>query len=132
MGPSAAQTVKEIEDTRGRLDAEFRELEQRLPRPAVWAKRAVGIAVGGGIGGTVLMMALRRARKRRKEKKVQQVPIQAVIKVVPDEVAKRLSGAMETGEWKAWVAGAAGLWLLFRLAELRQMRRMNRALAAAR
>jgi hypothetical protein len=126
MGPSAAQTVKEIEATRGRLDAEFRELEERLPKPAVLAKRAVGIAVGGGIGGTLFWMAVRRARKRRK--KAQEVPVQAVIQVLPEEWAKRMSGAVETGAWKPWLAGAACLWLLFRLAELRQMRRMNQAL----
>jgi hypothetical protein len=128
MGQSAAQTVREIEDTRGRLDAELRELEQRLPKPAVWAKRAVGIAVGGGIGGTMLMMAVRRARKRRQRPK--EIPVQAVIQVVPDEWAKRMSGAVESSQWKGWLAAGAGLWLVIRLAEMRQLRRMNRALAA--
>jgi hypothetical protein len=88
MGSSAAQTVKDIEATRGRLDAELRELEQRLPRPAVWAKRVVGVAVGGGVGGTLFWMAVRRARKRRKTPAPQTVPIQAVVQVVPDELAE--------------------------------------------
>jgi hypothetical protein len=128
MGQSAAQTVREIEDTRGRLDAELRELEQRLPSPAVWAKRAVGIAVGGGIGGTVLMMAVRRARKRRQKPK--EIPVQPVIQMVPDEWAKRMSGVVESGEWQGWLAAGAGVWLLIRLAEMRQMRKINRALVA--
>ena len=129
MGQSAAQTVKEIEDTRGRLDAELRELEQRLPQPAVWAKRAVGIAVGGGIGGAMFWMAVRRLRKRKKASEPRTVPVQAVIQVVPDDVAERLSGALKDGQWKPWVAGAAGVYVILRLAEMRQLRRMNRALA---
>jgi hypothetical protein len=127
MGPSAAQTVKEIEATRGRLDADFRELEERLPKPAVLVKRLVGIAVGGGIGGTIFWMAVRRARKRKKAAEPQTVPVQAVIQVVPNQLAERVTGAVETGAWKPWLAGAAGLYVILRLAELRQMRRMNRA-----
>ena len=46
MGKSAAETVREIEDTRDKLESEIRELEGRLPHPAVWTKRLIGVAVG--------------------------------------------------------------------------------------
>src|SRR3546814_11037016 len=52
MGQTTAETVKEIEATRSRLDSEFRGLEARLPAPAVWVKRLVGLAVGGGLDRT--------------------------------------------------------------------------------
>ena len=128
MGQSTAQTVREIEETRDRLDAELRELEQRMPQPAVWAKRAVGFVLGGGTAATLGLVLLRR-RKKKKEKQESR-PVQAVIQVLPDRWADEVSKRLEDGTWQAWAAGAAGLYVLFRLAELRQLRRMNRALIA--
>jgi hypothetical protein len=125
MGESAAQTVREIEETRERLDAELRELETRLPSAAVWTKRLIGMVVGGGAGATVLLFAIRRLRKRKKEK-VPDTQVQAVINVLPEGMAERISDALEDGRVKKWAAAAAGVWVLFRLAELRQLRRMNR------
>ena len=52
MGTSAAETVREIEATRQRLDADLQELEHRLPPPARWAKRIAGVALGGGLAGS--------------------------------------------------------------------------------
>jgi hypothetical protein len=125
MGESAAQTVKEIEETRERLDAELRELETRLPRPAVWTKRLLGVAVGGGVGATAFLFAVRRLRKRKKEK-APDTQVQAVINVLPERLAERISDALEDGRARQWAAAAAGVWVLLRLAELRQLRRMNR------
>jgi hypothetical protein len=133
MGQAAAETVRQIEDTRDRLEDEIRELEDRLPRPAVWAKR---MAVGGGVAGAATLFLLRR-RKKKKER-VQEVkavalqPVQTVIRVLPERWEKRVGKAVENDEWKGWVAMAGGAWLLFKLAELRQMRRMNRALLATK
>ena len=127
MGESSAQTVREIEDTRDRLDAELRELEQRLPQPAVWAKRAIGFAVGGGTAAVATMFLLRR-RKKKKEEARAAATVPAVIQVLPDRWAEQVSERLEDGRWKPYAAGAAALYVLFRLAELRQMRRMNRAL----
>ena len=129
MGESSAQTVREIEETRDRLEVDLRELEQRMPQPAVWAKRAVGFLVGGGTAATVGLMLLKR-RKKKREKKEQQRPVQAVIQVLPDRLAEQLSQRLPGGAWQPYAAGAAGLYVLFRLAELRQLRRMNRALLA--
>jgi hypothetical protein len=131
MGESATETVREIEQTRDRLEDEFRELEQRLPAPGVWAKRLIGVAVGGGVGGSAFWFAARKLRKRRKQK-VAQRQVQAVVNVLPERWAENVSAALEDGRWKGWAAAAGGAWLLFRLAELRQLRRMNRALIVAR
>jgi hypothetical protein len=131
MGESATETVREIEQTRDRLEDEFRELEQRLPAPGRWAKRLIGVAVGGGVGGSAFWFAVRKLRKRRKQKAPQQ-QLQAVVNVVPERWAQGVSAALEDGRWKGWAAAAGGAWVLFRLAEIRQLRRMNRALIVAR
>jgi hypothetical protein len=134
MGQSAAETVREIEDTRGRLEGDLQELQQRLPAPARLAKRAAAIAVGGGVGGTVLLMLWKRRRKKKEAQKLvaAAIPVPTVIKLVPDEWAARVSATMAEGRWKPWAAGAAGVWLALRLAELRQLRRMNRVMVATR
>lgn len=132
MGASAAETVTEIEETRARLDSELRELEHRLPAPAVWAKRLVGVAVGGGIGGAAFWFAAKRFRRKKVEKKAQERPVQAVVNVLPERWAETLSEKLEDDRWKPWAAAIGGAWLLFRLAELRQLRRMNRSLVATR
>jgi hypothetical protein len=131
MGQNAAATVREIEDIRDRLDAEMRELERRLPQPAVWAKRAVGIAVGGGVTGLVLMSVLRRKKRRRRAAEPSR-PVQPVVQVVSEGTAERLSAALADGRWKPWVAAGAGVWLAMRLLELRQLRQLNRRLIDAR
>jgi hypothetical protein len=128
MGKSAAETVREIEETRGRLESDLRELEDRLPAPARWGKRAVGLAVGGGVGGTVFWFGVRRLRKKRKEKTAAARAQQAVVQLIPEAWAKKVSGALEGGEWKGWLVLGGGAWVLLRFAELRQLRRMNRAL----
>lgn len=127
MGQNAAATVREIEDIRDRLDAEMRELERRLPQPVVWAKRAVGVAVGGGVTGLVLMSALRRRRKKRRAVKRTEV-IRPVVQVVPQDTAERLSALFADDRWKPWAAAGAGVWLAMRLLELRQLRQLNRRL----
>ena len=131
MGESSAQTVREIEDTRDRLEAEIRELEGRLPQPAVWGKRLIGVVAGGGVGGTLFWFGVRRIRKRRKAKQKAR-PVQAVIQVLPEEWTKRVGSVLENGQAKNWAIGIGGAWLVLRLAELRQLRRMNKALLASR
>ncbi len=136
MGESSAATVREIEDIRERLETNFQELERRMPAPAIWAKRAAGIAIGGGVGALILRQVLKRAAKSPLKKAKQPVtsaaPTPAVIQVVPEEVAGKVSKVMEDGRWKQWAAAGAGVWLAFRLLELRQARKLNRALIAGR
>ena len=133
MGQSSAATVREIEDIRDRLEVEMRELERRMPQPAVWTKRLAGVAVGGGLGAILVTRLLKRARDRRRPKRVADArPVQAVVQLVPEDVADRVAVALEDGRWKQWAAAGAGVWLAVRLLELRQMRRLNRQLVAAR
>jgi len=130
MGKSSAETVREIEATRERLDAEIKELEHRLPPPARWAKRIAGVAFGGGVAGSLFWFGVRKVRGRKKQK-VAPDRVQTVVQVLPEEWADRVSGAMDDGRWKLWVGAIAAVWLLLRLAELRQLRRMNRVLITA-
>jgi hypothetical protein len=136
MGESSAATVKEIEDIRGRLETNFQELERRMPAPAIWGKRLAGIAIGGGVGALILRQVLKRTA-RSPVKKVKRAvkgapPTQAVIQVVPEEVAGKVSEAFEDGRWKQWAAAGAGIWLALRLIEMRQLRRLNRSLIEGR
>lgn len=132
MGTSAAETVKEIEEVRGRLQSNMQELEQRLPAPALWVKRLAGIAAGGGLAGSAFWFAMRRMRnkKKKKERAVQRVPVEAVVQVLPENVAKRIGEKLEDDTLKKVALAVGGAWLLFRLAEMRQMRKMNKALLA--
>jgi hypothetical protein len=66
VGASAAETLREIEDIRGRLESDMRELERRVPQPAVWLKRGIGFALGGGMA-LLLLRALWKRRSRRAE-----------------------------------------------------------------
>jgi len=133
MGEDAAATVTEIEETRDRLEDQLTELQDRLPAPAVWTKRVVGIAATGGATATMMMFVIRRRRRKKAtgEALVNAAPVNAVVQVLPDSWAERIREGLESGEWKPWAAGAAGVYVSFRLAELRQMRKMNRALIAA-
>ena len=140
MGEGSAATVKEIEEIRDRLETNFEELERRMPAPAIWTKRLVGIAVGGGIGALVLRQVVKRAAKtpvekvkrKAKEKVTQAQPATAVIQVLPEDVAGKVGKAFEDGRWKQWAAAGAGVWLAIRLIELRQLRKLNRSLLAGR
>ena len=130
MGESAAETVKEIEETRGRLESNLRELEDRLPAPAVLTKRLAGLAAGGGVGGTLFWFVVKRARKRSRKKKakVEDTQVHAVVNVVPETWAEKVSTALDDGRWKPYAAVAGGTWLVFRLLELRQLGKVRRAL----
>jgi hypothetical protein len=132
MGKSSVETVREIEDTRDRIEAEIRELEERLPQPAVWTKRLIGVAVGGGIGGSLFWFGVKRVRKQRKAKKQRSQPVNAVIQVLPEKWASKVGQSFENGQAKQIAIGVGAVWLVLRFAELRQLRRMNRALVASR
>jgi hypothetical protein len=138
MGQGSAETVKEIEDIRGRLEDEIRELEHRLPRPAIWVKKLAGVAVGGGMAGFMFWKAVKRVQRRRgskaevEEKRRYAANGSPVIQVVPERWAGRVEEAFADERVRTIAGVAAGVWLLLRLAELRQLRRVNRALIAGR
>jgi hypothetical protein len=128
MDQGTAQTLRDIELTRERLDGHLQELEEKLPGGAT-IRRIAGLALGGGAGTTVFWFVVRRVRKRRRATKLKQ-PAQMVVNVLPESLGKSMTKAMEDGTWKPYAAAAGGAWVLFRLAELRQLRRMRTAMLA--
>lgn len=133
MSDSAAEKVREIEETRGRLEGELRELEDRLPEAARQAKRAAGLAAGAGVGAAVLWTGVRGIRRRRRARRAHRVAAvvpAAALQVLPEGWIRALDRALEEGRWRPWVAAGAGVWLVVRLAELRQLRRLTRVMLA--
>ena len=127
MGENSAQTVKEIEQVRDRLDGEIRELEERLP-PVHVTKRIAAVAFTGTTG-MVTLWAIKRMRNRRRKKKEPE-SMRAVVQVLPDGIGRQVSDMLEDGTWKRPAAYAAGAWALIKFTEVRQLRRMNRMLAS--
>jgi flagellar biosynthesis/type III secretory pathway M-ring protein FliF/YscJ len=129
MDSRAAQTVREIERTRDRLESNLHELESRLPAAAQSIRAIGGILAGSGAGGTVFWFAVRQMRKRRARKREEEAR-RTVVNVVPAEWIRAIERAAEDGKWRGWAAGIVAAWLLVRLAELRELRRMKSAMLA--
>ena len=70
MGETAAETMREIDATRNRLDGELRQLEGRLPAAARLAKRAGAAVAGVGFLGLATRFALRRRGKKEGDRRV--------------------------------------------------------------
>jgi hypothetical protein len=70
MGETAAETMREIDATRERLDGNLRQLEGRMPAAAKMAKRAVGALAGVGFLGLATRFALRRRGKKEGDRRV--------------------------------------------------------------
>ena len=86
MGEAAARKVTEIEETRQRLEADLRELEDRMPAPLRSGKALIGTLVGT-VGGAIV---LRRLFSRRSDRST---PTEVVIRVVrEDQEPQALSG----------------------------------------
>jgi hypothetical protein len=73
MGETAAETMREIDATRDRLDGELRQLEGRLPAAAKVAKRTAGAVAGVGVLGVVTRFALRRRGKKDGDRRVRDI-----------------------------------------------------------
>ena len=65
--------MKEIEETRDRLDGELRQLEGRLPAAARLAKRAAAALAGVGFLGLATRFALRRRGKKEGDRRVHEL-----------------------------------------------------------
>lgn len=78
MGAATDRKVKEIEETRRRLEDDLRELETRIPAPLRSAKSLVGLVVGS----TALLLLLAE-RLRPKRSKTQ--PTEVVIRIVRED-----------------------------------------------
>jgi hypothetical protein len=69
MGETAAETMREIDATRNRLDGELRQLEGRLPAAARMTKRALAALAGVGFLGVATRFALRRRGKKEGDRR---------------------------------------------------------------
>jgi hypothetical protein len=127
MGQRSLETVREIEETREKLEGKLLALEERMPALTP-VKRAVGVAVGGGVGGTAFWFMVKRARSRKRKKQEQTVqPVNAVINLVPENWATKLEEMMEGERTKQVAIGAFAVWALLKIAEIRQLRALRRA-----
>jgi hypothetical protein len=70
MGETPAETLREIEATRTRLDGEFRELEGRLPAAAAMTKRVAAVALGTGALGVTTRFLLRRRKRHEGDRRL--------------------------------------------------------------
>ena len=123
MGQTSLETVREIEETREKLEGKLLALEERMPALTP-VKRLVGVAVGGGMGGSLFWFVVKRIRRRKKN---EAQPVNAVINLVPENIAEKLQNAMEDERAKQYAIGLLALWLLLKLAEIRQLRALRRA-----
>jgi hypothetical protein len=77
MGEAADRKVSEIAETRRRLEADLRELEERLPAPVRSAKAVLGI-VAGSTALSALAVRLLRGRSKKNDRDVKEVVIRVV------------------------------------------------------
>jgi hypothetical protein len=139
VGNSTAATLTEIEQTRNRLERDVAELAERLPAPAIWLKRLAGVAVGGGVGGTLFWFVAHRIRNKSKKSKeskaLKNAPaavVQApVVQVLPPEWGERLGELFQPGQWKGPAIAIGTVWVLLRWMELRRLKRLTKALLSA-
>jgi hypothetical protein len=73
MGETAAETMREIDATRSRLDGELRQLEGRLPAAARLAKRSIAALAGVGFLGLAMRFALRRRGTKNGDRRVREL-----------------------------------------------------------
>lgn len=74
--------MKEIEETRERLEGDIRELEERMPSPMRSAKKVLGAVATSSI----VLGFLARRRRRKKEDRHRSAEI--VVRVVHDDEAR--------------------------------------------
>lgn len=94
MGTRSTDTLNEIEQVRSRLDRNVAELERRLPPAAQLARRAAGIALGGGVGGSALWFAVRKLRPKKSEPELEPEVRPVVVNLVPKGLVPVAVGAV--------------------------------------
>jgi hypothetical protein len=118
VGENPAETVKQIEATRARLDRRLDELESRLPGRTTF-RRVLRLALGGGVGGAIFWMAVRRLKRGRRERAgavALPPPPPVEVRVVPE----RWERAVATEQAKAFAVALATAWLGMKLLSLRR------------
>ena len=77
MGQATDRKVTEIEDTRRRLEADLRDLENRLPSPVRSMKAVLGVAVTSTVLATLLL--------RRRSKRSDRASAEVVVRIVRED-----------------------------------------------
>lgn len=90
MGEAAARKVTEIEETRRRLEADLRELEDRMP-----AALRSGKALIGTVGGAIVLRKLLSRRSGRT------APTEVVIRVVREDQGPEPSTREGERTWRS-------------------------------
>jgi hypothetical protein len=126
VGQRSAETVREIEQTREHLEGKLLALEERMPASLTFVKRVAGVAVGGGVGGTMFWFTVKRARARKRRKEAEK-PITAVVNLVPERWADKIGELMADERAKQWAVGVFGVWVIVKISEIRQLRALRRA-----
>lgn len=80
MGQATDRKVKEIEETRGRLEADLRELESRMPAPLRSGKSVAGLILAST---ALTMFVLRRFRSKGSERPPS---AEVVVRIVRDDL----------------------------------------------
>ena len=80
MGEATDRKVTEIEETRRQLEADLKELEERIPAPLRSMKSLAGIVVGST---ALTAFLLRRSRSKRSDTGP---ATEVVIRIVRDDV----------------------------------------------
>lgn len=78
MGESAAQTVREIEAIRDRIDEDLDALGETLPPPETLKKQAMLAAVGGVVAVFSLWYLSHRLRVRSEDRRVKRLVKEAI------------------------------------------------------
>jgi hypothetical protein len=73
MGQTPTETVRQIEQTRRRLDSELEELETYLPPATSKIKRTAAIAAGAWAGAMLLMLILRKRRQHEVRRRLRAI-----------------------------------------------------------
>ena len=97
MGEAADRKVKEIEQTRQKVQADLSELEARIPSPLRSVKTLAGTAVGSStVAGLTWWWVKKRRAKRRGDDRRTEV----VVRVVRDDV-ETSEGTAGAHRWRS-------------------------------
>ena len=106
MGSRTGETLNEIDEIRGGLEAKLTELQRRLPPAVQWGRRALG-----GVGGGVVLFALKRyvlsSKKSKKKDKAAAKTRESVVVV-------------KGGVSAPAALGVAAIWAAIRVFEAKQ------------
>ncbi len=78
MSDGPARTIREIDEIRGRIDAELDELGEALPPAETLRRKAALAAVGAATTLLTLWFAIHRIRIRLQDRRVRRIVRQAI------------------------------------------------------